>query len=204
MATQVSDYETSYLNSFDGTFRYSRFLDLIDSSDSSIVGSQATIFTEKRFRPASTSSQNYVINFNRSFEHPHDGHQYAISSSSFTYKGTSTCYFDDDGWGKIRVYYLANRARIYLEKDIGTVDYNTGQINLKGFIASGYGTDLAVIAKLVAYNINPIRNQVLLISGTIIDVINDDTNLRESRINATTLGTSTTMNETNLLTLTSY
>ena len=104
----------------------------------------------------------------------------------------------------MRIYYLANRARIYLEKDIGTVDYNTGQINLKGLIASGYGTDLAVIAKLVAFNINPVRNQVLLISGTVIDVINDDTNLRESRINATTLGTSTTMNETYLLTLTSY
>jgi hypothetical protein len=204
IATQVSNYETSYLNSFDGSFRYSRFLDLIDSSDSSIVGSQATVYTEKRFRPVSTSSQNYVINFNRSLEHPHDGHQYAISSSSFTYKGTSTCYFDDDGWGKMRIYYLANRSRIYLEDEIGTVNYNTGQVKLTNLIASGYGTDLAVIAKLVAFNVNPIRNQVLLISGTIIDVINDNTNLRESRINATTLGTTTTMNETNLLTLTSY
>ena len=204
IATQVSNYETNYLNTFEGTFRYSRFLDILDAADPSIVGSQATVYTEKRFRPLSTTSQNYVINFNRSLEHPHDGHQYAISSSSFTYKGTSTCYFDDDGYGKMRIYYLANRARIYIEKDIGTVDYNTGQINLKGLIVSDYGTDLAVIAKLVAFNINPIRNQVLLISGTIIDVINDDTNLRESRINATTLGTSTTMNETNLLTLTSY
>jgi len=203
VATQVINYETNFLNSFDGVFRYSRFLDLIDSSDPSIVGSQASISAEKRFRPT-TSSQNYVINFNRSLEHPHAGHQYAISSTSFTFKGTSSCYFDDDGNGILRVYYLANRSRIYVEENIGTVDYDTGQVKLKGFSASDYGTDLSMMAKLVAFNVKPIRNQVLLISGTNIDVINDDTNLRESRIRATTIGSTTSMNETNLLTLTSY
>jgi len=204
IVTQVVAYELNNLNTFDGTFRYSRFLDIIDSADTSIVGSQAAISAEKRFRPSMTNSQNYAVNFSRGLEHPHDGHLYAISSSSFTYKGRTACYFDDNGYGILRIHYYANRSRIYLEDDVGTVDYNTGQIKIKNLVASGYGTDLSIIAKLVAFNVNPIRNQVLLISGTVIDVINDDTNRRESRINANTLGTTTTMNETNLLTLTSY
>jgi len=204
ISTQVSNYETTNLNSFDGAFRYSRFLDLIDSSDSSIVSSQATMSAEKRFRPSTASSQNYTIRFNRSLEHPHDGHVYAISSSSFTYKGTANCYFDDDGYGNLRVYYLSNRTRVYLEDVIGSVNYTTGTINIINFVASSYGTDLSIIAKLVSYDIKPIRNQILLISGTVIDVINDATGIRETRINATTLGTNQTINESNLLTLTSY
>ena len=204
IATTVSTYETQELNTFDGSFRYSRFLDLVDSAETSIVGSQASIVAEKRFTPSTTTVQNYTINFNRGVEHPHEGHLDAISSSAFTYKGTASCYFDDDGYGNIRIYYLSNRTKVFLERAIGTVDYKTGQIKLTNFIATNYGDNLSILSKLENYNVNPVRNQILLISGTVIDVVNDNNNVRESRINASTLGSRATIIDSAITTLTSY
>ena len=204
IATTVSTYETQELNTFDGSFRYSRFLDLVDSAETSIVGSQASIVAEKRFTPSTTTVQNYTINFNRGVEHPHEGHLGAISSSAFTYKGTASCYFDDDGYGNIRIYYLSNRTKVFLERAIGTVDYKIGQIKLTNFIATNYGDNLSILSKLENYNANPVRNQILLISGTVIDVVNDNNNVRESRINASTLGSTATIIDSAITTLTSY
>ena len=89
ISTKVSEYETNNLNTFEGSFRLSRFLDTIDNTETSIVGSQASIKTERRIQPQLTSKQSYTIQFNRSLHHPHAGHQYALSSTAFTYKNAN-------------------------------------------------------------------------------------------------------------------
>jgi hypothetical protein len=205
ISTKVSEYETNNLNTFEGSFRLSRFLDTIDNTETSIVGSQASIKTERRIQPQLTSKQSYTIQFNRTLYHPHAGHKYALSSSSFTFKNSASCYFDDDGNGLVRIYYFANNKRIYVEDNSGSIDYKTGKVVLSNFLPNSYvGDDLRIIVEVDSYNITPVRNQILLITNTIIDVVDDVTNLRASRLEATTAGSTTSLNQTGIQTVTSY
>lgn len=59
----VSDFANTTLNTFNGTFKYSKFLKSIDGVDPSIQSTSAVMFIEKRFRPDLTASQSYTINY---------------------------------------------------------------------------------------------------------------------------------------------
>ncbi|MEK9695025.1 MAG: hypothetical protein VW270_04620 [Candidatus Poseidoniales archaeon] len=204
IATKISTYETDNLNTFTGSFRLSRFLDTIDNAEVSIVGSQASVTVERRIQPQTTAKQTYTIQFNRQIYHPHVGHKYALSSSAFTYKGRANCYFDDDGDGLIRIYYFANNQRIYVEDNIGTINYRTGKVAIENFLPDSYGDFISIIIEVESSNISPARNQILLLSNSIIDVVDDTNGQRASRLEATTLGSTTTLNQTGVQTITSY
>jgi len=205
IGSRVTSYETTNLNTFEGSFRLSRFLDEIDNADPSIVGSQAKVEVERRIQPRTNAKQTYTIQFNRTIYHPHAGHKYAVSSSAFTYKTRANCYFDDDGEGKLRIYYNANNKRIYVESSAGTINYNTGKVEITNFLPNSYvGDDLSIIVQVDSYNISPVRNQILLISNTIVDVVDDISNLRASRLEVTTIGSTASLNQTGVQTITSY
>ena len=117
-------------------------------------------------------------------------------------KNRASCYFDDDGNGLVRIYYFANNKRIYVEDNSGSIDYKTGKVVLSNFLPNSYvGDDLRIIVEVDSYNITPVRNQILLITNTIIDVVDDVTNLRASRLEATTAGSTTSLNQTGIQTV---
>ena len=194
VASTVASYEANVLNRFDGKFRASKFLEAIDNSDTSIVGSTLSLTLSKRFVPDITRSSSYTFMFNHQFNLPNPGYKYAISSSEFTYKGESA-YLDDDGYGVLRVYYQnSDGSRTYVTSTSGTVNYLTGQIDLINFAPSAFsGAEITITAEpsVSEYNVIPIRNQILLLRDSKVHVKNDSTGLREINNWAiTTLGTS--------------
>lgn len=204
IANQIIAYESSNLNRFDGKFRYSRFLDLIDSADASIVSSTAKIEAQKKFLPSITQSNTYRISFNRMIYHPSDGYQTATSSTSFTLNGY-TSFLDDDGNGNIRAYYLSQGTRTYI-KNVGTIDYMTGLITLNAFqptsVTSG---EIDIRVELDDYNVSPIRNQILLIAGARITLINDNTGAIDARLDTvSTVGNSATLGASSISQLTTF
>jgi hypothetical protein len=189
VAARVISFETNNLSNFNKSFRYSRFLDWLDGTDDSIRTTNANIRLRKMFVPSTTVASNHTINFNTALQklgpaelisgvtrHPGYG---AVTSSSFTY-GTNESFFDDNGFGTLRVYYrsLAGRlGRIYTNYNAGTIDYENGIVNINSFSASAYsGTGVSVFVSPYSPNITPVRNQILLISQTRIDIVNDKTN----------------------------
>ncbi len=189
VAARVISFETNNLSNFNKSFRYSRFLDWLDGTDDSIRTTNANIRLRKMFVPSTTVASNYTITFNTALQklgpaelisgvsrHPGYG---AVTSSSFTY-GTNESFFDDNGFGTLRVYYrsLAGRlGRIYTNYNAGTIDYENGIVNINSFSASAYsGTGISVFVSPYSPNITPVRNQILLISQTRIDIVNDKTN----------------------------
>ena len=105
----------------------------------------------------------------------------------------------------MRIYYFAENRRIHVEDNAGTINYETGKVVLTNFLPNAYvGSDLSIIVEVDSYNITPVRNQILLITGTLIDVVDDVTNLRASRLEASTLGSTTSLNQTGVQTVTSY
>ena len=207
VATSIVAYEQTNLNRFGDKFRFSQFLRSVDLSDTSITTSSAVIRGQKRFVASTVSANRYVINFNTSIHHPHDGHVYAVSSSSFTYNEL-TAYFDDDGYGNLRVYSLIGNERSYINSSIGTVDYSLGTITIDSFLPTATenaNSEINITVSLNDPNVSGIRNQIILLSGATISVFNDNTGQRENlQSSVATVGESTTLLQTSSSSSASY
>jgi len=152
---------------------------LIDAADTSVLSNITTIKIEKFFTPLINRFAQYVLEFSNPFYNPHEGHNSAmggvITSTGFTVVGNNnTLYFDDDGNGNIRTYYLVGgTTRTYVDNTAGTVDYTTGKITITSLNISGTSNTDGTIAILVVPNSNdvvPVRNQLIEIDFENIDI----------------------------------
>ena len=179
VATTVSNYNASDLQTFNTPFRHSKLLGLIDGTDTSILNSVATVTMAKLFTPTLSSSTDYRLNFNNKFYNPVSGYNASaggiIASTGFYLNSvtTTTYFFDDDGAGNLRTYYLVSGVRTYLDIAAGTVDYANGLITIGSITITGVaevdGTTSTQIRITVLPNSNditPVRNQILEIDLT--------------------------------------
>ena len=71
--TTLTNYNTNTLNQFDGVFRYSKIIGLIDNTDTSIVSNITTVKIRKDFTLIGTSTR-YDIYFRNVLYNHHSGH----------------------------------------------------------------------------------------------------------------------------------
>ena len=162
----VTLFATEELEQFAGIFRYSQFITKIDAADNSIQSNITTIKISKYITPNLEISTKYTVKFENALYHPHDGHKVtSISSTGFTITGnTNTLYFDDDGNGILRTYYLVGTVQTYLDETAGTVDYTTGEIVVDAMlIYSTVNSDDTITFTILpdSNDIVPVRNQIL-------------------------------------------
>jgi len=179
---------------------------LIDDTDNSILSNVTTVTLAKFVTPDITKSTAYTLSFDNAFFHPHDGHNSAaggiIASTGFLIDGASTEYFfDDDGSGNLRIYYLVAGVRTYYDALAGTVDYDNGEIKINPVkITSVSNVDDASSTKFrltVLPNSNdivPVRNQLLELDLTNTSVFGtvDATATTGKGYTVTTTATTTT------------
>ena len=172
----VTNFENTDLNNFQRTFRSSQFIRKVDDSDTSVTNSASDFTMQFRINHSIGTAVTYTIKFNNEIFHPHDGHIYSISSSSFVLNGL-TQFFDDDGFGNIRTYYLTgSTTRVVTNANAGTVNYTTGDITLLNFDPTSVtGGVLKINAKPKSTEIIPVRAQIPLIADTSITLIDDNT-----------------------------
>ena len=157
---------------------------------------------QRKFSPSIVRSDDYILSFNQKirrlgyFKNVTTDLLYGyVSSSVFTYKNQSS-YFDDDGFGNLRIYYknTTSEKRIYTNTTAGKVDYESGIIYIYSFLPSEIFGEIQLNAEPVYEDVGPIRNQILLIDGASIRVINDDSNRVESTITSVdTIGSTTSL-----------
>jgi len=188
--SNISNYNNSTLNVFDGVFRYSKITSIIDNTDVSITGNITNVLIRKEFTPVINTKEQYSIYFRNDLYNPTPGYNASnggiLSSTGFMINGdnTNTYYLDDDGQGNVRIYYLLGSTRIYSSINQGTINYktyttNSGTIVLGGTIilnslnisqASNIaGNPSTVIQLTVVPNSNdivPVRDQILNIDLT--------------------------------------
>ena len=183
ITTALTNYTTNTLSSFDGIFRYSKVTGLIDDVDSSILSNITTVKMRKPFTPTLSSSTKYNVYFRNAIYNPHSGHQSVITSTGFKVAGNNNeMFFDDDGAGNLRVYYLVSGIKTYHNSTQGTIDYATGQITINSLnVASisnirGSASSVIEITAVPSSNdIVPVRDQILEIdvSNSIVNVSED-------------------------------
>ena len=179
----LQTFNDNHLEQFEGMYRHSKVSGLIDNTDTSITSNITTVRMAKKFTPTLNASTLYTINFDNTFYNPtrhRDAFTYSeahaktlagvISSSGFLISGDATneMFFDDDGTGTLRIYYISAGERIYQDFSAGTVDYENGTIVTSGVnittvsaVDGVASTQIRIIAIPDSNDIVPKRNQVL-------------------------------------------
>jgi len=185
----ISTYNDNTLQKFDGIFRYSKLLRLIDDTDTSIVSNITTVKIRKSFKPVLNQSTRYDIYFRNRLYNPVDGYNAVaggiLQSTGFKISGdTTNLYFlDDDGEGNIRRYRFLGGVRSYATTFQGSINYTTGQITLNSLnvttiqdIRGEASTSIELIVKPNSNDIVPVRDQIVEIdvANSIFTVEIDD------------------------------
>jgi hypothetical protein len=177
----VQQYEMNYLSNFGKSFRYSSFIKLIDNADRSIQGNETDIELEKRFVPIFGSTISYKLQFGAAIKHPYDGYLGGLTSSGFkVVQSDKTMYLEDDGAGKLRQFYIDNtNVKRIFNANVGTVDYGTGEVNLKSMYFTSLEDDEPEMRLYVTPNSRDYTqtlNQIVLISNPRLFIIDSKNN----------------------------
>ena len=179
----ITDYNTNTLTAFDGVFRHSKVIGIIDDVDNSILSNITTVKIRKSFTPTLSSSTKYDVYFRNAIYNPHSGHESVLSSTGFKISGNNNeMFLDDDGIGNVRLYYLVSGIKTILNATQGTIDYTTGQITINSLdiasisnIRGSVSTVIEVTASPSSNDVVPVRDQILEIdiSNSIVNVTED-------------------------------
>ena len=134
VSNTISTYNTDYLKVFNSVFRHSQFTSLVDNTDNSILSNITTVSLGSFYTPNTSGSFSFTIQFGNPLFNPHSGHNAAgggiIASTGFYIQdNTNEMFFDEDGSGNLRIYYLVSGARTYHSEVAGTVNYLTGLVS---------------------------------------------------------------------------
>jgi hypothetical protein len=151
----IEDYIVlSDTEKFDGKFRYSKFIGVIDDSDTSIKSNLTTVTMRKDFYPAINSKFYYEICFKNPVV---QDDMPTISSTGFTVREfpLDTVYIEDRN-GKLVLYTLDSVTgdKKVLRPNLGEIDYETGELRMYDLIIlkGSFNDDKIEIRALPAEN----------------------------------------------------
>jgi len=193
----IVTYSSDKLSRFEGVFRFSKFTTLVDNTDTAIVSNISTIKMSLALTPTLASPVKYDIKFQNPIYNPGTAHVVSvIESSGFVMSGNvNTLYFDDDGSGNLRTYYLIGTLKTYVSATAGTVDYATGAISVTALtITSTVNADNTITFKIIpsSNDLVPVRNQIFEIDSSNMTVVGAEDTIATGSSNAGTGYTTTT------------
>ena len=179
ITNDLTSYNTNTLEQFEGLFRHSKITRLVDDANSSILNNTTNVTLGKFFTPTTTAAASYNLYFNNALYNPHTGHNASgggiLSSTGFFISGDTTNehFFDDNGEGVVRLYYVQSGIKVYTDSTAGTINYATGAIAIDSIfittvsdVDGGTSTQIRITVIPNSKDIVPIRNQVLKIDFT--------------------------------------
>lgn len=176
--SRIDNFNNLYLNDFNRTFRYSNFVSYIDGADSSIINNDTEVLPYFLLTPVLGSNTNFSVSFNTELlittpstpTHSINTDR-GLFSSQFVYDGLN-CTLEDDGEGSVRIVKVTESEHVEIT-NIGTVNYNTGEIVITNLNVSSYtGSGIKLYAKTVSKDFSAqLRNIVKInISDVIVTV----------------------------------
>lgn len=162
----VEDYiELSDVEKFNGKFRYSKFISVIDKADKSINSNETSVTMRKDFYPQLNSQSYYEICYQNKFDDPCDLPIVRSTGFRVSEYPTKTVYFEDKD-GVVILYTLdqLSQQKLVLKDSIGKVDYDKGEIMInKLTIIKGSFNDNRIEVRVTPYSkdLNALRNVYL-------------------------------------------
>ena len=170
--TAIIAFNSTYLDDFNKTLRYSNFVKAIDAADRSILSNDTIVRPIRLITPTLNADTNYDIDFAQSIENNFAAlaTQYpsnyisSIESTNFVTKNKIVS-LEDDGNGVIRIVTLEGNNYVVVE-NIGSIDYNTGKVQLRKLNVTSYsGTGIKVYARTKRKDISSLLRTLLTIKA---------------------------------------
>ena len=159
--------DTSDTEKFNGKFRYSKMIGVIDDADKSINSNLTSITMRKDFYPSLNSTFYYELCFQNAFDEDCDDP--ILSSTGF--RVTEYPNFDvyvEDRNKKIVLYRLdsVTGEKVVLDSDIGDIDYEKGELKMYNLtIIKGSFFD-----NRISVRVKPLLNDVKALREVYLDV----------------------------------
>jgi len=139
------------LNQFNNNFQVSKLLKSVDNSDKAFESTQMQLSISRKFIPNFNFIETYCLNFgNPLYQVNASLNSATVDTGGATGTSSSPCssvlpaiirssafytadlprtpqYFEDDGYGNLRTYYLENAEKVYTNNKAGFVHYATGK-----------------------------------------------------------------------------
>ena len=135
VSTAITEYlKTSGTEKFNGKFRYSKFIGVIDNSDRAINSNDTDVTMRKDFIAQINASSYYEVCYGNPFLIDcNNPVVWSTGMTVFEYP-TYTSYLEDRN-GKLVLYRLDSITgeKILLNDSVGTVDYTKGEITMDDF-----------------------------------------------------------------------
>ena len=159
--------DTSDTEKFNGKFRYSKFVGVIDDADASINSNLTSLTMRKDFYPTLNSTFYYEVCFKNAFDKDCDDP--VLSSTGF--RVTEYPNFDvyvEDRDHKIVLYRLdsVTGEKVVLDSDIGDIDYEKGELKMYALtIIKGSFFD-----NRISLRVKPLSNDIKAVREVYLDV----------------------------------
>jgi hypothetical protein len=197
----IIQYEATELGVFGSDFIGSEITQKIYAVNDSLSSIKIGLKLMKNFVPTTTARATYQIPFNTSLlnvtgtailrisPQAHPGRGLTVSSSSFTFQDQANSFFDDDGFGNLRIYYVdQSGVRVYTNRLAGTVNYATGLVTITNVRITAYvGDAINIYVDPDDVDVATVRNQILTITESTVNVY--DSNLKKITATASNIGT---------------
>jgi len=176
----INNFDRDNLTNFDSIFRHSNLIKNIDDCEGSILSNTTNIRLKKSLAIKATQLIGYSLTTGNGLYNPTTGYNKEnggiTSTTGFYVQGDATNiqYFDDDGSGNLRRFYLSGATRIYTDNFAGTVDYSTGLLSVNAInITSTVNVDSTIDFTLI-----PSSNDVVATRGILIDISSSDISVK--------------------------
>ena len=172
----INTYDSINLTNFDAVFRHSNLVKSIDDAHSSILSNTTNVRLRKKLVTKTGLLTGYKCTFGNGFYNPTSGYNNLLGGITTTTgfyslgDATNIHYYDDDGKGNLREYYLSGSTRIYTNSSAGTVDYSTGLISIN---AVNF-TSTVNVDSTIDFTMIPDGNDVVATRGILVDISSDD------------------------------
>jgi hypothetical protein len=182
----IYGYSAVNVEQFGRNFYYSKMAEGINNIHKSVLG----VYSKIKMRKSSDvstirASRSFSFNFGNGIYHPHDGHVFVVTSSTFSHNDVSEnlqfdCSIQDDGFGSLNVVRQdPDNADEYLlvYPSIGVVDYSAGTVTLNSKFQPNSRTiettafPIIITVEPETTNIYANENQILRISPSYTDSV---------------------------------
>lgn len=166
-STIESYIEVSDTEKFNGKFRYSKYVGVIDDADRAINSNQTSVMMRKDFYPFINSTTYYEVCFQNAFYEACEGPTVQSTGFRISEYPDYTVYFEDRD-GRIVLYRIDefNGLKLVLNDNAGYVKYDEGEVVL---------TDLTIIKgssedNRISIRVRPLNNDINALREVYLDV----------------------------------
>ena len=159
--------DVSDIEKFNGKFRHSKMVGVIDDADRAINSNLTEVTLRKDFYPQLNSTFYYEICYQNTFDKDCDGPVLATTGFRVAEYPNFDVYLED-GDGKIVLYRLdtATGEKVVLDKEVGDIDYEKGELKMY---------DLTIIKgtyfdNRISVRVKPLSNDIKALREVYLDV----------------------------------